>query len=309
MKRLMLIYNPKAGRGLFVQSLPAIIDIFVKGGYRVETWPTQAQGDAVDKVAAFGEEADMIVAAGGDGTLDEVIEGMFRANINKPLGYIPVGSTNDFAGSLSLENNARIAARSIIKGEARPVDIARFGEEHFVYVAAFGAFTDVAYSTNQDMKNAIGHAAYMVEATKRLMDLKPVHMRIEADNRVIEDDFLVGMCTNSRSVGGIKNITGKDVTLNDGLFELTLVHNPSNVFDLQEIVTSLLSGVPSPHVDLIKADRFVFDSEADIPWTLDGEFGGTQKHVEITVLRQALNLIMTEEQVEKAVDHAVLTDD
>ena len=308
MRRIMLIYNPRAGRGLFVQSLPAIIDIFVKGGCRVEVWPTQAAGDAVEKVASFGEEADLIVAAGGDGTLDEVIEGMFRGNFNKPVGFIPVGSTNDFAGSLSLDSNARAAARSILKGEVMPVDIAQFGEDHFVYVAAFGAFTDVAYSTNQDMKNAIGHAAYMVEATKRLMDLKPIRMRIEADDRVIEDDILVGMVTNSRSVGGIKNITGKDVTLNDGLFELTLVHNPASVFDLQEIVSSLLSGKPSPHVDLIKSDRFVFDSEEDVPWTLDGEYGGTKSHVEISVLPQALNLIMTEEQVERAVDHAVLTD-
>ena len=306
MKKIMLVYNPKAGRGLFQQSLPDIIDIFAKAGYRVETWPTQGVGDAVQKVAVYGGEADLIVAAGGDGTLDETIEGMFCGGNMKPLGYIPVGSMNDFASSLGLTLNARSAARSIVKGEIKPLDIGLFGTDHFVYVAAFGAFTDVAYQTNQDMKKALGKVAYMIEASRRLLDLKPVKMTIRVNGRTITDDFIYGMVSNSLSVGGIKHITGKDVALDDGLFEVTLVHNPKTVFDLQEIVGSLLSAEPSPLVETIKTDLITFDSNQDVPWTLDGEFGGAEDHVEIRVLKRAIDLILTQEQLEKAVDEALL---
>jgi len=308
MRKIMLVYNPKAGRSLFQQSLPAVIDIFAKEGYRVEVWPTQSPGDAVEKVAVYGPEADVIVAAGGDGTLDETIEGMFRGRFKRPLGYIPVGSMNDFAGSIGLTANARTAARRIARGSIKPLDIGRFGNDHFVYVAAFGAFTDVAYKTSQDMKNALGKVAYMVEASRRLLDLKPVHMSITANGLTVTDDFIYGMVSNSTSVGGIKHITGKDVALDDGLFEVTLVHNPKTIFDLQEIVGALLSAEPSPLVDTIKTGSITFEADEDVPWTLDGEYGGSEKHVEISVLPHAINLILSEEEVGKAVDEALLED-
>ena len=293
MKRIMLVYNPKAGRGLFVQSLPSVIDIFVKAGYRVEVWPTQEAGDAIEKTARFGADADLIVAAGGDGTLDEAIEGMFKGGFSRPLGYIPVGSTNDFAASLGLEANARKAARSIVNEEIRPLDVGVFGDDHFIYVAAFGAFTDVAYKTSQDMKNALGHVAYMVEASKRLMDLKPVSMTIRANGETISDEFIYGMVSNSLSVGGIRHITGKDVELDDGLFEVTLVHNPRTIFEFQEIAGALLMAEPSPLVDTIKTDTITFEADGEVPWTLDGEYGGSSRQVEIRVLHHALDLILT----------------
>ena len=178
---MLLIYNPKAGKGLFLQSLGDTIDRFVKAGYKVEVYPTQGVGDATLKIARVPGYIDLIVAAGGDGTLDEVITGIVLSGRDVPIGYIPVGSTNDYAASLSVPTTIPEAVNCILRGRPQAVDMGAFNDDTFVYVAAFGAFTDVAYDTNQDMKNALGHLAYIIEGAKRLGDLKPYHMRIHVD--------------------------------------------------------------------------------------------------------------------------------
>lgn len=307
MKKLMLVYNPVAGKGQFVQALPDVIDILVRAGFRVEVWPTNARGDAAEKTALYASDADVIVAAGGDGTLDEVIEGMYRGGADKALGYIPVGSTNDFANSLGLSTNAWIAARSLAEAGITGVDIGCFNDSHFVYVAAFGAFTDVAYSTDQDMKNILGHVAYLLEASKTVWNIKPITMTITAEDKTLEGDFIFGMVTNSVSVGGIKNITGKDVAMDDGLFEVTLIRNPKTVFDLNDIIGALLSGRnETPLLETFKTASITFSSNQDVAWTLDGEYGGSQKESKITVDYRALRLMMDKKLMERAKEDSIL---
>ena len=292
--RILLLYNPKAGKGLFLQALPSVIDLFTKAGFTVEVYATQAPGDAVRKILALNEEYYMIVPAGGDGTLDEVVTGLLRSGRDIPVGYIPVGSTNDYAASLGLSTNILEATGNIISGIPHRVDAGIVNDIHmFIYVAAFGAFTDVAYSTNQDLKNALGHVAYLIEATKRLGDLKSYRMRVTTEDDVIEQDYIFGMITNSTSVGGIKHITGRNVELDDGLFEVTLVHNPKNIIEMQELAGSLLTGNQDTElIDFFHADRLELTSANEIPWTFDGEYEGSFSTVRIENRKQSVKMIL-----------------
>ena len=292
--RILLIYNPKAGRGLFLHHLPSIIDLFTKAGFAVEVYPTQAGGDAEAKIRNLKDDYYMIVPAGGDGTLDEVVTGLVRSGRNIPIGYIPVGTTNDYASSLGLSLNVMEAAGSVVAGRPTPVDIGIFNQNHvFIYVAAFGLFTDVAYQTNQDLKNMLGHAAYLIEATKRLADLKAWKMHVSAEGISLDEEYIFGMVTNSTSIGGIRNITGNEVLLDDGEFEVTLVRNPRNILEMQEIVGSLLLGnYDTKLIDYFKTDSLSLECGQMIPWTFDGEYGGEYTSVNIENRKRSVELIL-----------------
>ncbi len=290
--RILLIYNAIAGRGQFLHYLPGVIDLFTKAGFAVEVYPTQAPGDAGRKIASLTEDYYMIVPAGGDGTLDDIVTAMVRSGKNIPLGYIPVGSTNDFAVSLGISFNPLEAAGGIIAGVPRKVDVGVFNENTFVYIAAFGAFTDVAYKTNQDMKNALGHIAYLIEATKRLGDLKPCRMSIRSEEFTGTRDYIFGMVSNSTSVGGMR-ITGNEVLLDDGVFEVTLVRNPKNILEMREIVGCLLTGnYDTVLIDYFKTGSIEFESDQEVSWTLDGEFGGLTKNVKIENRRRSVVMLL-----------------
>ncbi len=280
--RILLIYNPKAGKGQFLHHLPGVIDLFTKAGYAVEVYPTQSAGDATRRVMKLRDEYCMLVPAGGDGTLDEIVTGLVRSGNDIPIGYIPVGSTNDFATSLGISFNVMEAVGSILGGRPKPVDIGLFNkDEVFIYVAAFGAFTDVAYRTNQDMKNALGHVAYLIEAARRLGDLKSYMMRVNTSQRSMQRDYIYGMVSNSVSIGGMR-ITGKNVELDDGVFEVTLVHNPRNIIEMQEIAGCLLTGnYDTDLIDYIRTDWIELQCAKEIPWTFDGEYGGSFSDVRI----------------------------
>ena len=295
--RILLIYNPRAGKGLFLSKLPDVIDVFTKAGFCVEVYPTQEPGDAVKKIRSLSVEYNMIVPAGGDGTLDEVVTGLVLSGREDiPIGYIPVGSTNDYASSLGLSGNVMEDVGEIIAGKPRGVDVGILNDDHvFVYVAAFGAFTEVAYETDQGMKNTLGHVAYLLEGAKRLGDLKSYMMRVTVDGRTYQQEYIYGMITNSTSVGGMKNLTGKpdDILLDDGLFEVTLIRTPRNVIELQEIIGSLM--IPSRESDLIdtfRTDSIVLQSMKEIPWTLDGEYGGTYNDVRISDRKKAVKIML-----------------
>lgn len=296
-QHMLLIFNPKAGKGLFMQNLGDAIDQFVKAGYRVEVYPTQEQGDATRKIARIPGYIDLIVAAGGDGTLDEVITGIVLSGRDVPLGYIPIGSTNDYAASLGLPTVVRDAVRAIVEGSPQAVDMGAFNDDTFVYVAAFGAFTDVAYDTNQDMKNALGHVAYVIEGAKRLGDLKTYDMKVHVDGEVHEASYIYGMVTNSTSVGGVKGATGPDVFLDDGKFEVLLIHAPKNVMELSEIVQALLGNdiANTELVEYYKTEHIMFESAIPVPWTLDGEYGGSPEQVKISVRHQCIRIILSGE--------------
>lgn len=290
---MLFVFNPKAGKGKIKTHLLDIVDIFSSHDYEIIIRSTQAPRDAYEKAKEYANSVDMIVCSGGDGTLDEVVTGIMEAESNVPIGYIPAGSTNDFANSLFMPKNMTKVAEMIMEEELYHCDIGRFNQKTFAYVAAFGLFTDVSYETDQDLKNVLGHVAYVLEGVKRLFDIKSYHMKVTSDEVQAEDDFIVGMITNSRSVGGFKNLTGKNVDMNDGLFEVTLIAHPKNPLQLQEIITALV--MAEDNTDLIysfKTKKLTIESDEEVPWTLDGEFGGDHSHVDIENRHKALNLYL-----------------
>ena len=292
-KRMLFVFNPKSGKGRIKMHLLDIVDIFNKGGYEVIIRATQGPKDAYEQVKEYADQVDLIACSGGDGTLDEVVTGIVEVGSQTPIGYIPAGSTNDFANSLFMPKSMTAAASMIMEEQIYHCDIGKFNNQTFAYVAAFGLFTNVSYETDQDLKNVLGHVAYLLEGVKRLFDIKSYHMKVTSEEIQVEDDFIVGMITNSRSVGGFKNLTGKNVDMNDGLFEVTLIRHPKNPLQLQEIMTALV--MAEDNTDMIysfKSKKLMIETEEEVPWTLDGEFGGDHTYVEIENRHKALNLYL-----------------
>lgn len=295
-KRLLFILNPFSGKAQIKNQLLEIVDIMVKAGYEVTVYPTQAQGDAIHKVEEEAEAYDLLVCSGGDGTLDEVVTGMMHRGLTMPLGYIPAGSTNDFATSLGIPKDMVKAANVAVAGKEFPCDIGSFNGDYFVYVAAFGLFTDVSYKTSQEWKNVLGHAAYILEGVRSLHDIPSFRMQVEYDNTRLQDEFIYGMISNSTSVGGFKGMTGKDVLLDDGVFEVTLIKKPKNPIELNEIIASLINLVDDTDmVYSFKTDEVKFTASEDIPWTLDGEYGGAHAEVAVTNLCQTVKIMVPDE--------------
>lgn len=292
-KKLLFIFNPCSGKGQIKNKLMDIIDIMVKAGYEVTVHSTQNREDAMRKVKEEAKDYDLVVCSGGDGTLDEAVTGMMQSEKKVPLGYIPAGSTNDFANSLKIPKNILKAAHVAVEGRTFPVDVGYFNGDSFIYIAAFGLFTDVSYQTSQELKNILGHAAYILEGAKRLHNIPSYKMRVEYDGNVIEDEFAYGMITNSVSVGGFKKLTGKNVLLDDGLFEVTLIKMPKNPVEWNEILVCLTSlKDDSDLIYTFKTDCVKFLTEDVIPWTLDGEFGGDHKNVIVKNVHKALEIMV-----------------
>ena len=292
-KRMLFVFNPKAGKGKIKTHLLDIVDIFNKGGYEVVIRATQGPKDAYEQVKEYADQVDLIVCSGGDGTLDEVVTGIVEVDSSVPIGYIPAGSTNDFANSLFMPKSMTAAASMIMEEQIYHCDIGKFNDQTFAYVAAFGLFTNVSYETDQDLKNILGHVAYVLEGMKQLLEVKSYHLKVTSDELTVEDDFIYGMVSNSRSVGGFKNLTGKNVDMNDGLFEVTLIRHPKNPLQLQEIMTALV--MAEDNTDMIysfKSKKLMIETEEEVPWTLDGEFGGDHTYVEIENRHKALNLYL-----------------
>ena len=281
-KKLLFIYNPKAGKAKIKNKLADIIDVFARAEYEITVYPTQGQGDASRIMKNRSRDYDLVVCSGGDGTLDETVTGMMGSGFNTPIGYIPAGSTNDFGESLSLPKNMLRAAEVIVDGKNFACDIGAFNEDFFVYVAAFGLFTEVSYETGQDIKNLLGHMAYVLEGMKRLPSIKSFPMRISYEDNILVGDFIFGMITNSLSVGGIKNITGQNVKLDDGLFEVTLIKKPKNPIELNDILVSLMNRkVDADVMYCFHTSELILESIEPVAWTLDGENGGNHKSVKI----------------------------
>lgn len=292
-KRLLFIYNPHAGKAHIRSNLLDIIDIFVKAGYEVTAYPTQGSGDATKAVVDRSDDYTLIVCCGGDGTLDEVVFGMMESVNKLPIGYIPAGSTNDFAKSLKIPSRMINAAHVIADNNRFRCDIGSLNDNFFVYVAAFGVFTEVTYATPQSIKNSLGHSAYILEAIRSLPSVRSYHIRVKWEEGIIEDDFIFGMVTNSISVGGFKGITGHHVYLDDGYCEVTLVRAPSSPIELNDTVRAMVDRrMDSPSITTFKTAHVEFESDETIPWTRDGEYGGDHTHVDITVHPQAVEFIV-----------------
>lgn len=292
MKRMLFIYNPRSGKGVVREQLSYIIEEFSKEDYEIVVHPTIGPRDATRITQEFGDSFNLIVCSGGDGTLDEVVTGMQTGRFTRPLGYIPAGSTNDYAASLGIPRKMTRAARAILEGTVYQCDLGRLNDSYFVYVAAFGAFVEVSYDTPQDMKNLLGHAAYVIKAMQSLNTLKAYRLRYESAEGSGEGDFLYGMITNSDSVGGFKGITGRDVTLNDGVFEVNLIRMPALAVEYPAIVNSLLNKTPNKNIVTLKTARIEFWMDEPVSWTRDGEFGGKRKHTVVENIPRAIPIII-----------------
>ncbi len=296
-KKLLFIFNSHSGKGKIKNNLVEIIDIFVKAGYETTVYTTQSQGDAVNKAYEEAANYERIVCSGGDGTLDEVVTGVMKSGIKVPVGYIPAGSTNDFGNSLGIDKDMIHAADIAANGYRFPCDIGKFNDDYFVYVAAFGIFTEVSYATDQGLKNMLGHTAYILEGAKQLWDIPSYRMQVEYDGNVLYDEFIYGMITNSMSVGGFKGIIPGNISLNDGKFEVTLIRMPKNPIELNDIL-AFLTGMSkdSTMVYSFQTDHIKLTSNEVVPWTLDGEFGGEHQVVRLNDCKQALDIIVENEE-------------
>lgn len=293
-QHLLLIFNPKAGKEDFRLNIYEVLERFTRAGFVVTAYPTARARDAYETTLDIGETYDYIISAGGDGTFNEIIDAVMAWEKRPVLGIIPAGTTNDFANTLSLPKDILQASDIILKGKKVSIDVGRFGNDYYSYVAAFGLFTDVPYATSQEMKNILGHTAYMWEGVKRLTSIKSYKCRIElGSGEILEDRFILGMISNARSIAGFTVPVDQHVLLDDGLFEVILVRQPSRITDLQEIISALMGhGGSSKSILTLKASSLRVLSEEELIWTLDGEYGGTTTDVEIQILHKALEIMI-----------------
>jgi YegS/Rv2252/BmrU family lipid kinase len=299
-KKVLFVVNPYSGKGLIKNHLLDIVDILVKAGYGVNVYTTQSKGDAIRAVKERGKRYEMVLCSGGDGTLDEIVTGIMQSGFKTTIGYIPAGSTNDFAVSLQIPSNMRKAAEIAVNGTPFACDIGRFNNDIFVYIAAFGLFTEVSYATPQEMKNAMGHMAYIIEGVRHLQNIKSYKMKVtytalSGEEVVIDDEFIFGMVTNSLSIGGFKGITGNvfkgDIALDDGLFEVVLIKFPKNPVELNSILAALaIEDIDTQYMYSFKSGNMLFESAEEISWTLDGEYGGTFNKVQLINDKQAIDI-------------------
>ena len=293
MKRLLLLLNPRAGQRRANRHLPEIIRLFIEKNYQVETYVTGAGGEATRYLSNCGNEYDLVICAGGDGTLNETIAGMLAAGLSCPLGYIPCGTTNDYASSIGLSADVMQAARDITEGCPQTIDVGLFNGRYFVYTATCGAFAKASYTTPQAAKNMLGHVAYIFEGMRDLTSIKPIHMRVVANDVTLEDDFIFCSITNSTSVGGILKLDAQLVALNDGRFEVTLVRNPTNPAQLSSILVGLTTqSVPNDMIHFFSADKLRVECGEPVEWTLDGEREPETGSVTLENLHSAIQIVI-----------------
>lgn len=295
MPKLLWIVNPHAGRGEIASKAIECIEIFQNAGYDVTVYITQGAQDATRIACEQAGEFDRIVCAGGDGTLNETVTGLMQSKIRPVLGYVPAGTTNDFAASLSIPRTPVDAALIAAGDHLQALDVGRFNDRFFNYIAAFGIFTEASYATPQVTKNIFGRAAYIMEGVKSLTNIKTHHIEITSDGEVLEDDFIYGMVSNSVSVGGFKALTPDNVALDDGLYEVLLVYPFESPMELQWLVNDLLThNVDSTRFTYFRTSHIEFLSENEVPWTLDGEFGGATTCAKIENNSRAITFVTGE---------------
>ena len=296
--KILFIINPNSGTKMAAKILSEIIQVFSDAGYLTTVLMTKAQGDAREFVIKYAEEAGMIVCSGGDGTYNEVLSGLLLSKADCKLAYIPSGSTNDFAASVGIEKGVIPAAEQIINGSPRTLDVGSINGRFFSYIASFGAFTSTSYSVPQNLKNILGHTAYVLQGAKDIVNIKPIHIRMVADegtpNEIIcEGDYVFGAICNSTSIAGILKLDSFDVDMNDGLMEVLLVKSPRSLPALNEIIRSMLDGrLESEEIEFFSAKDISLEIDSDIPWTIDGEYEPGADKMIIETIRSAYDIIV-----------------
>lgn len=292
MKKLLFIINAVSGKRALEDSLMNVVEIFSKADYDVNIYLTKSEEDMIAQVKERGASYDLIVCCGGDGTLNLVVGTIYENKIDTLLGYIPGGTTNDFANTRHIDTVTTGAAEQIVSGVVRDVDLGVLNGKPFIYVAAFGMFSDLAYITSREMKQNMGYAAYLMGGIKSFAKSKPYSMRVEYNGEVIEGEFIYGMVSNSKRVGGIEMPIMKNVLFDDGEMEITLVRHPKNPAETQKLINCLVTQIADEHmVYMFKTSSVKFICNEDVPWTLDGEYGGAFKTMDIEVKGAAVKMI------------------
>lgn len=292
-KKILLIANPGAGTGKIKSHLFRVVDILSKGGFEVTVYPTKKQLDAMNRIREGIDGFDMLVVSGGDGTLNEVVNGVISSGADIPIGYIPAGTLNEWSSGLKISRNIEQATRDIVNGKERSLDVGLFDNRYFTYTASFGAFTEASYSAEQEVKNVLGQAAYIFEGIKSLGNIKPIHLKIETEIKTVEGDFLFGAISNSLSVGGVLKLDENTVGLNDGFFEVVLIRKPDTLADLQKIVDGILKkDFTKRGIEFMKAAKITVYSDKKLDWTLDGEHARGERETTITNLQNRLRFIV-----------------
>lgn len=309
MKKMLFIYNPMAGKEQIKNNLSNIIQLFCQAEFEVTIFATQAQGDATKMVIEKGAEYEYVVCSGGDGTMNEVASGLMQLTKCPICGYIPAGTVNDFASSLRIPKNMEDAAKLITEGSIFRCDLGQFNDKYFTYVSGFGAFTEVSYQTPQEWKNALGKAAYFIEAIKHIAEIKPHHMVIEYDGGVVEDNFILGLISNSISVAGYDAYSKMNIMMDDGLFEVMFIKELRNPIEVQQALGSLvMKSFDSDRMLQFSSSKLIIQSDDDIQWTLDGEDGGVHRNVEVKNHQYALS-ILCDSEVADSVSHKNLIEE
>ena len=289
---MLFVMNPFAGTRRANRHLVGILSIFNRAGYQVTAHMTAGPGDAAQIVEKLAPEMDVVTCCGGDGTFNETVTGLMRSVAKVPIGYIPAGSTNDFATSLHLPTRILDAARAIVEGKAYLYDVGSFADRYFSYVASFGAFTKASYATPQNVKNALGHAAYVLSGIQEITQLHTTHMRLELDEEMIEDDFLFGAISNSTSVGGVLTLRPDLVDMADGQFEVLLIRKPHTLAELTECIHALQTQQYNCRMITFRSASKVHAMSAEpIVWTLDGERADEQQDTIIQNCHHAISLL------------------
>ncbi|MBO7253178.1 MAG: YegS/Rv2252/BmrU family lipid kinase [Oscillospiraceae bacterium] len=305
MQKMLFIMNPSAGQKKANKYLADILLLFNNAGYEVKVHMTRAPGDACKAVCRMGSDSDLIVCCGGDGTLNETITGMIRSGIEVPIGYIPAGTTNDFASSLKLPANVMQAAQDIVEGQPVPYDVGKFGDRYFSYVASFGAFTKASYAVPQNIKNALGHTAYVLGGISELSQIRNEHIRMDIDGTIVEDDYLFGAICNATSIGGILSLNPNQVDMGDGLFEILLIRAPRTLAEITDCIQALQTqNWNCGTVTFRSAKKVTITASADMPWTLDGERADGQEEITVENIHRAIRIMQRVESYDQF--HTVL---
>lgn len=292
LKKMLFILNPSAGTKKANKVLADILAVFNRGDMDVHIYITAGPQDAIGAVQKLGRGMDLVVCCGGDGTFNETVTGLLKAKLDLPIGYIPAGSTNDFANSLKLPTDPIAAARKIVEGTPQPLDVGQFGSRYFSYVASFGAFTKASYATPQNVKNALGHTAYVLGGIHELSQIRKTHVRLELDGKPLEDDYLFGAVCNSTSVGGILTLDPNQVDMQDGKFEVLLVRAPRELGEITECIAAVQKQQYNCRMMTFRSvQQITIYADADMFWTLDGEKELGHSQVSVTNLHHAIRLI------------------
>ncbi len=293
-KKLLLIVNPHSGMAKMRAQLLKVVEILSAADYTVTVYPTKRRGDATSCISRLSPgEYDLIVVCGGDGTLNEVITGVMISKSDFKIGYIPSGTLNEWSSGLKISKNIPNAAEDIVTGREITLDIGKFGNNFFSYTASFGAFTSASYSAPQDVKNVLGNAAYVFEGIKSLGSIKPIHLKVTADDREVEGDFIFGAVSNSMSVGGIVKFDEAVIKLNDGFFEVFLIRNPENILKLQNIIDGIFKKeLNREGMEFFHTKNLIVKSDEPVSWTLDGEFAQSDGEVKISNIHNAIKFIV-----------------